>query len=500
MTPTEDGRAAETSPGDAECGVASTFSENENHCDPPLPSAAENDVSYTDEFETAGEVPPLEAQGEGSVSNAFHEGGPSNKLDEESVDQSAVAGATIDEESDIIDLLEEVVDAHQEEDNLLSDTAVSEAPIPDVGASEYMSGMDEPVESSSLNTNFVLQDPSEAMMAAGETDPGANETKEELAPIITLQDEIPAAGSFDVRLSIEGVREDSDQIVKELSRESFGDTLLDSAENAVLPGCPVSPGIEECLETVEEVDTNSFEIIELKEEAIVGQPVNDTAKTVTSLMHEPETAPVDKAVDEAAAEPVVSSDAEFLPKEQRREPVDAKTQFERGKLACQRKDYAKAVDSFNRYLELSPNDPRGPYNLAILHYRLKDYTRAAANARKALDLGYTAADRIMAKIKTKTDSEAGSDIAVEKSVSDAWLETETLHDLSLPEPTAESEEKEAAASHRDAGKSPDAVLPMTRAAVLEDNLFEPATVDPSRGAIDPLLSDETASIETAGVT
>ncbi|MGA8240338.1 MAG: hypothetical protein WB818_07160, partial [Desulfobacterales bacterium] len=301
LTPTEDGRAAETSPGDAECGVASTFSENENHCDPPLPSAAENDVSYTDEFETAGEVPPLEAQGEGSVSNAFHEGGPSNKLDEESVDQSAVAGATIDEESDIIDLLEEVVDAHQEEDNLLSDTAVSETPIPDVGASEYMSGMDEPVESSSLNTNFVLQDPSEAMMAAGETDPEANETKEELAPIITLQDEIPAAGSFDVRLSIEGVREDSDQIVKELSRESFGDTLLDSAENAVLPGCPVSPGIEECLETVEEVDTNSFEIIELKEEAIVGQPVNDTAKTVTSLMHEPETAPVDKAVDEAAA-------------------------------------------------------------------------------------------------------------------------------------------------------------------------------------------------------
>ncbi|MGA8280620.1 MAG: hypothetical protein WB853_06975, partial [Desulfobacterales bacterium] len=160
LTPTEDGRAAETSPGDAECGVASTFSENENPCDPPLPSAAENDVSYTDEFVTAGEVPPLEAQGEGSVTNAFHEGCPSNKLDEEPVDQSAVAGATIDEESDIIDLLEEVVDAHQEKDNLLSDTAVSEAPIPDVGASEYMSGMDEPVESSSLNTNFVLQDPS----------------------------------------------------------------------------------------------------------------------------------------------------------------------------------------------------------------------------------------------------------------------------------------------------------------------------------------------------
>ena len=189
---------------------------------------------------------------------------------------------------------------------------------------------------------------------------------------------------------------------------------------------------------------------------------------------------------------------DLLSKEQQREPTDAKAHFERGKLACQRKDYAKAVDSFNRYLELSPNDPRGPYNLAILHYRLKEYTRAEANARKALDLGYTAADRIMAKIKTKTGPKAESDIAVEKSVSDAWLETETLHNLSLTEPAAESEEKGEAAAHRDAGKSPDAVLPITHAAVLEDNLFEPATVDPSRGAIDPLLSDETASIDVGG--
>jgi tetratricopeptide (TPR) repeat protein len=500
LTPSEDDQVAETSQGDAGSDAADTFSESENPRAVPLPRTVENEVSSTDEFETAEEVPPLEARCADLVSDALVEDELPNQLDEESVDQSAVAGATIDEESDIIDLLEEVVDAHQEEDNLLSDTAVSEAPIPDVGASEYMSRMDEPVESSSLNTNFVLQDPSEAMMAAGETDPEANETKEELAPIITLQDEIPAAGSFDVSLSIEGVREDSGQIVKELSRQSFGETPLDSAENAVLPGYPVSPGIEECLEAVEEVDTNSFEIIELKEEAIVGQVVNDTAKTVTSLTHEPEIAPVDKAVDEAAAEPVVSSDTESLPKEQRREPVDAKTQFERGKLACQRKDYAKAVDSFNLYLELSPNDPRGPYNLAILHYRLKDYTRAAANARKALDLGYTAAGRIMAKIKTKTDSEAESDIAVEKSVSDAWLETETLHDLSLTEPAAVSGEKGDRATHCDAGKSPDTVLPITHAVVLEDNLFEPATVDPSRGVIDPLLSDETASIETVGVT
>jgi tetratricopeptide (TPR) repeat protein len=284
-----------------------------------------------------------------------------------------------------------------------------------------------------------------------------------------------------------------------LSNESFGETPSDGSENAISPDWPVSPGTEECLETVEEADTNTFEIIELEEDSIVGQPENDAAKAVTNLTHEPMTASVEEAVVAAAGEPVVSNETVFLSNKQRREPTDAKAYFESGKVACERKDYAKAVDSFNRYLELSPNDPRGPYNLAILHYRLKEYPRAEANARRALDLGYTAADRIMAKIKTKTEPKIESDIAVEKSVSDAWLETETLHHLSSTEPVAESEEKEEA-SHRGNGRSPDASLPMTNGAVLADNLFEPSTVDPSRGAIDPLLNDETASIDVADVT
>jgi tetratricopeptide (TPR) repeat protein len=327
-----------------------------------------------------------------------------------------------------------------------------------------------------------------------------NETKGEKATILTLQDEIPAGRSLDVSPSIEGVEDDSDQVVKELPSGSFGETPLDGAKTVLSPDCQESPGIEECLGTIEEADTNTFDIIELKEDAIVGQPVDHAAKAETNLLHEPVSAPVEKAVVETAGEPVVSRDTGFLPKERRRELTDAKAHFECGKLACQKKDYAKAVDSFNRYLELSPNDPRGPYNLAILHYRLKEYTRAAANARKALDLGYTAADRIMAKIKTKTEPKIEADTAVEKSVSDVWLETETVHNLSLTEPAAEFEEKGKVAAHRDADNSPDAGLPMTRGAVLEDNLFEPATVDPPRGAIDPLFIDETASIYPAGVT
>ena len=495
----EDDQVAVTSPGDADSGVADPFPESENLGAVPLPETVENDVCSSDEFETAGEFPPLEARGADLVSDPIVEDVLPSQLDEEPVNQPPEADANGDKESDIIDLLEEVVDTHPEEDDLVSDTAASETSIPDVRAPEPINEVDESVESSSLNTNYVLQDPSGPMMADGEADPEANDTTGEMAPIITLQDEIPAERSAGVNPSIEGAEEDSGQVVKEVAGDLSGETPFDGTEYVISHDGPVSPGLEDCLETVAETDTDTFDIIELREDAILGQPENEAAQVATNSTHDPLTAPVEEAIVTTADEPLVSKDTEFSSKEQRREPTEAQTYFERGKLACLGKNYADAVDSFNRYLELSPNDPRGHYNLAILHYRLKEYARAAANARKALDLGYAAADRIMAKIKTKTEPKAESNTAVEKSVSDAWLETETINGLSPTEQSAVTEEKEAA-THRDAHKSSNIVLPMTRASVLEDNLFEPASVDPSRGAVDLLLNDETASIDMAGVT
>ncbi|MDZ7579198.1 MAG: hypothetical protein U5R30_00845 [Deltaproteobacteria bacterium] len=71
---------------------------------------------------------------------------------------------------------------------------------------------------------------------------------------------------------------------------------------------------------------------------------------------------------------------------------------------------------------------------------MRDYHRAGECARKALDLGYTAADRILAKIKSKSGAEAESEIAAEKSVSSDWLKTETLQDLSFPAAASVAEE------------------------------------------------------------
>ncbi|MGW8187105.1 MAG: tetratricopeptide repeat protein, partial [Desulfobacterales bacterium] len=486
-----------TFPGDASgCGV-DPFSESKSPGTVSLPGTVENDVCSSENLETVGEIPPLVAGGTELIADALAEGLP-GQFDEGPVNQSPETGTAIDEEADIIDLLEEVDDAQQDESDLVSDTAAKEVSISDVRAPECVKEACESVEGSSLNTNFVLQDPRGAMMADDKVDP---ETREETAPIITLQDEIPVNRSSGVNPSLEGVERASDQVVKELSNKSFDETSLDGFGNPISLECPVSSGDAECLETVAEADTNTVDIIELKEVAIVGQPENDAATAATNSTHGPAQAPVEETVAEAVGEPVVSNDTEALSTERQRETNDAKAHFESGKLACEKKDYAKAVDSFNRYVELSPNDPRGPYNLAILHYRLKEYSRAEANARRALGLGYTAADRIIANIKTKSAPKAESGIAVEKSVTEAWLETETVHHLPSTEPVAEFEEKKIEeAAHRDAGKSPDAGLPMTRGAVSEDNLFEPAIGDPPYGAPDSLFNDETASIDVAGMT
>ncbi len=285
------------------------------------------------------------------------------------------AAATEDEGSEIIELLDELVDAQREEGHLLSGAAVDSATITGVDPEDVGGDSETSDSSSCLNTNYVLNDSKGGMLAAEAADPPAADAQEYPIVIITP-----------------------------------------------------------------EVDTDALEIIELKEEAIVGRPENQKTEPAIDLTQIPAPVTVEAAVAAVSGGPVASAKMEFAERQPHSLSAEARAHFDRGKLACQRKDYAEAVDIFNRYLELSPNDPRGPYNLAILHYRLRDYHRAGECARKALDLGYTAADRILAKIKSKSGAEAESEIAAEKSVSSDWLKTETLQDLSFPAAASVAEE------------------------------------------------------------
>jgi tetratricopeptide (TPR) repeat protein len=79
----------------------------------------------------------------------------------------------------------------------------------------------------------------------------------------------------------------------------------------------------------------------------------------------------------------------------------AEEYFTRGMAASRRKDYHEAISHFQKFTEQAPKEPRGPYNLAILYYRLKDYETAHVYARSALDLGAQAAQRILRKVEAK---------------------------------------------------------------------------------------------------
>ena len=76
--------------------------------------------------------------------------------------------------------------------------------------------------------------------------------------------------------------------------------------------------------------------------------------------------------------------------------------FSLGMAASEKKEYLKAIRYFKKFTEISPKDPRGFYNLAVVSYRLKSYETAREHAKRALDLGAKPAAKILSKIKAKT--------------------------------------------------------------------------------------------------
>lgn len=82
--------------------------------------------------------------------------------------------------------------------------------------------------------------------------------------------------------------------------------------------------------------------------------------------------------------------------------------FSQGMQASQRKDYRTAVAHFDRFVAARPKEPKGYFNLAILHYRLQDYPLARSYAEKALGLGAEPAATILRKIERKTAANPGN--------------------------------------------------------------------------------------------
>ena len=212
--------------------------------------------------------------------------------------------------------------------------------------------------------------------------------------IIELQDEIS--------LEMPGIEIENHEMIKE-------DAV--SREDDELPGMQLdSDAVTELGDTVEPVhssesddtvDTGTFEIIELQEENIV----SSTPETSGDF----QSSDLEVLASEISAYDLSTEIPDSPPPEQlcvNGTDVDLTSEnsqefFQRGKSACESKDYSQAAIYFDRFVELVPDEPRGHYNLALLYYRLKNYPTARKHAARARALDYAPVDKIMKKIETK---------------------------------------------------------------------------------------------------
>ncbi|MFZ0241808.1 MAG: tetratricopeptide repeat protein [Desulfobacterales bacterium] len=482
--PEQNDPAPEDAAGDAGRAGSQDFPASDDPCVASPADDLAREASSTDELDTLGEVPSLAMQPAEMTYTHADQDQPNQAQDLE----ATVAAVAADDgaPSDIIDLLNEVDTADKAHDPLPDDMPAVEAKAPDGRDTEDIA-VDETIESSSLNTNYVLEAPRGTMLATETADPLADDMPVELDAIITLLDEIHSDRPAEYRAS------SADPDTSEGPEPTAGSTPPGAEEpvagesGGVSDDRFASEAVEDCLENIEDAATNTFEVIDLKEEAIIERAPERAELAGSDSTSGP--APVPAA--EAAGKKTEETGG--LPPQSKGKTARAKVLFGQGKLACQRKDYVKAIDFFTRFLELTPDDPRGSYNLAILHYRMKDYRQASTHARKALDLGYTNAEHIMAKITLKSAPAAAAEAGGGMSVADALLETETVHHMTLTADVVPAEDRQATVPGAGA-KPADNDGELLRHAVLEDDLLDLS----SGAALDPLLNDETALIEPAG--
>jgi len=96
-------------------------------------------------------------------------------------------------------------------------------------------------------------------------------------------------------------------------------------------------------------------------------------------------------------EKAVSKDAD----EKTDKKDDARKYMALGVEAAGQQDYHKAVEHFNKAVEILPDSAVGFFNLALFHYHLENYNTASKHAEEALNLGLNSAQSLLEKIKSK---------------------------------------------------------------------------------------------------
>ena len=135
------------------------------------------------------------------------------------------------------------------------------------------------------------------------------------------------------------------------------------------------------------------------EEAEIMQPGTDAAQRWGEADEAASEPPQTEAESVRPAERTADAEVESVPAaDETLAAVDdspAGNFYRQAMEASKRKDYPRAIEYFTRIVEISPNEPRAFYNLAILHYRLAEYEQASLCAKKAIDLGADGARKIL---------------------------------------------------------------------------------------------------------
>ena len=307
----------------------------------------------TEEIETVGEMPPLDID---SRSSSFQ-------------------GSEIYSDP-VEDSIEKFYDAHRYDPTEKPELDLESLPISsDAETEKDDTGIDE-IETSQDDI-IELQDVVKAESHSVEKDPSE-------AP----SEEIPA----DVSIEMPGMQLES---VDEVSAD-------DAPQNQTNENL-----VEEILDSEEEVDTGSFEIIELEEENIISSAL-DTADDMNVQENQPSPfeSPVVPSTEDlyTQSNDTLDETADIV-----HSTDNSESYFKLGKSACETRNWSEAAKYFDRFVELKPDEPRGHYNLAILYYRLKNYPTARTHAERALTLEYAPANKIMRKIDFRMANESKTD-------------------------------------------------------------------------------------------
>jgi tetratricopeptide (TPR) repeat protein len=177
--------------------------------------------------------------------------------------------------------------------------------------------------------------------------------------------------------------------------------------NKVAPAVDTASGQEEKNTTFPDSEEAPENIIDFSDAAVDVQRPEARTDRLAPFLELPAEEGVSAVLEPETPEKVLSVEA--LEQDEQADAIESQTRsadeeadyFTLGTQAAESKNYELAIEHFSRFIESAPDEPHAYYNLAVLHYRLKDYNSAKEYARRAKELGSKAAKKVLKRVIDK---------------------------------------------------------------------------------------------------